>query len=189
METSRRLTWFFHTALALELLTIDPAGELISQPQAEAFLDLDFDAQLAVLLDATWNHVNWADLGTPDLRQVSEWAQRHRDGFAALLCDLTPEQPHRLDLSAGLDHHDTLLARYIYFHDVVENTILFALRETGILSYTRSAGPKARSFAIRSLTLTRFGRPLMRLFLKRTATVGPTPVSPLERLQQSLLSF
>ena len=189
METSRRLTWFFHTALSLELLAVNSKGELCARPRAEAFLELDPEAQLTILIDATWNRVDWSDLGPPDLRQVSEWAQKHKDGFAALLGDLSPQHQHRLDLAPTIDRHDSLLARYIYFHDVVENSILFALRETGLLSYTRGNGPGAKTFSIKTITVSRFGRSVMRLFLKRASGASRTQASPLERLQQSLLSF
>jgi hypothetical protein len=186
--TSRRIAWFYHVARVLDLVRVGEKGELMVRPRAEAFLDLPASAQLAILIDATWNLVPWSQLGTDEMAEVSEWAQLHRDGFAALLADLSPDQECPLDLDASFDRQDALLARYIYFHDVVEAAILFAMREMGLLNYAAFPDEVPRPFNLQSITLTRFGRQVMRLFTRRAFRGAAPEASPLRRLQQSLLS-
>jgi len=186
MESCRRVNWFFHLARILDLVRTNGKNALELTPLAEAFLDLESDVQLTIILDATWNRISWAELGASDSRRVSKWAQEHRDGFAALLADLSPNREWVLDPDPGIDRQDALLARYIIFHEVVENSILFTLRETGVLDYDSEESDADLPLKVNSITMTRFGRQVMRLLTRRAADQGKARQSPLARLQECL---
>ncbi|HUT53443.1 MAG TPA: hypothetical protein VM658_08635 [bacterium] len=188
MAHSRRIRWFFNMALALGMARINDGHALQLAPGADAFLDLDQEQKISVLLDGAWNRMRWADLATPENRRVSAWAQEHRDGFAALLADLNPTREWTPDPDPGTGRNEALLARYIMFHEVVQTHILFILRECAILDY--GAAPKAENGKerIKSLTITRFGRQVMRLFARRGRRDGMAQQSPLQNLRQTLLS-
>ncbi|MFO8055884.1 MAG: hypothetical protein R6V10_01130 [bacterium] len=187
MEASSRVKWFYHLGLTLHLCRVGKKNVMEVTPLAEAFLDLDADTQLAIILDATWNHLNWSDLGMAETRKVSEWAQEHKEGFAALLSDLTPHRHVPLDSDPGVEREEALMARYIYFHDVVENVLLYALRECGVLEYTRRSEGDAQMLQIKSLAMSRFGRQVMRLYARRDAGRGSTAENTLIKLQENLL--
>jgi len=186
LEDSVRVNWFFHLALALGLARVTEAKSLEVPPGVESWLDLKPDTQLAVMIDAAWNLVPWAELANPKLELVSQWAQEHREGFAALLADLAPGREWPLDPDPAADRQDALLARYILFHEAVENAILFALQELGILQYSARKILKPGELKIKAITMTRFGRQAMRLYARRAARDSKAELSPLADLQQCL---
>ncbi len=187
MEYSSRVKWFYYLSLCLRLCRIGKKNTMEVEPLAEAFLDLDADTQLAIILDNTWSRLNWANLGLAETRKVSEWAQEHKEGFAALLGDLSPDQETILDPEPRAEREEALLARYIYFHDVVENTMLYALRECGVLDYTLQDEELTGTLQIKSVTVSRFGRQVMRLYARRAMRSGKSSASPLTKLQENLL--
>ncbi len=189
MAACRRIAWFFNTALALGMARKNSAAIIEPAPGADAFLDLDEEQKIAVLLDGAWNRLRWAKLAVPENRRVSEWAQEHRDGFAALLADLIPDREWALDPDTGADPNEALLARYILFHEVVQTHVLFILRECGVLdcSAALAPGPGQRQ-RIHSVTMSRFGRQVMRLFARRGRRDGRAQAASLQSLQQNLLS-
>lgn len=187
MEGSLRLRWFYHLGLALDLWRVNDRHQLSLLPRAEAFLDLDPESRLSVLLETTWNRIRWSSLGHRESRRVSEWAQDNRLGFAALLAELTPFRESRLDPEPGLVHEDTLLARYVLFHEVVENSVLFALRECGLLDYQFWKQGNKSGLRTRAITINRFGRQVMRLFAKRASRADQDRQDPLAGLQEALL--
>jgi len=189
MADSKRIAWFYNMAMALKLIGLGEKKEITPLPLADAFLDLDPDAQLAVIIDATWNRVSWAELGPSDLARVSEWAQMHRDGFAGLLAELSPEHDWRIDPEAAFDGEDALLAKYIYFHEVVENQVLYALSQTGVISPCYWPPERPGSLEVKSIATSRFGRQVMRLFLKRAERAARPEEHPLIRLRESLLPY
>lgn len=186
MDYSSRVKWFYHLGLTLKLCRIGKKNTMKIEPLAEAFLDLDPNTQLAIILDNTWHHLNWADLGHNETRKVSQWAQEHKEGFAALLADLTPNREIVLDPEPGVEREEALLARYIYFHDVVENTLLYALKECGVLDYAVH-DEDTGALQIKSVTMTRFGRQVMKLYARRAMHWGKSSASPLTKLQENLL--
>ncbi len=187
MEGSARVSWFFHMALEMGLCAVTDDNRLELPPRAEDFLDLCPDTQLALIIDFTWERMPWSCLAAGDDAMISDWAQEHKDGFAALLSGLNPGRTWLLDIEPGRDHREALLARYILFHDVVERNILFAFGQTGILVYERSPDPNGRALNIRSITMTRFGRQVMRLFERRACRSLSPEESPLIRLRECLL--
>ncbi len=186
MNASVRITWFFQMALDLGLATKNQRNVLELTPRAESYLDLEQDTQLALIIDATWNRLSWEELGSSEARRVSRWAQEHKDGFAALLSELPPEREWSLDPEPGVDRQDALLARYVLFHDVVERQIMFALKETGVIDYS-TWNHSPGTLEVKSITVTRFGRQLMRLFTRRVSRELAHRQSPLARLQECLL--
>jgi hypothetical protein len=180
MESCLRVNWFCHLALSLNLIASAPSQTIELRPRAEAFLDLDPDTRLAVMIDGSWNLLDWSRLN-PAAARLARWAHQHRDGFAALLADLTPRREWTLDLDANPDTGDALLARYIDFHPVVTGSILFCLRQMGILDFRRQ-----RSDQIKSLTMTHMGRQAMRLYARRASSGDKLETSPLAALQESL---
>lgn len=187
MDSCRRINWFFHLALDLDLARINCTNELEPTPGTEIFLDLAADTKLAIIIDATWNRISWAELGNKESRRVSKWAQEHRDGFAALLADLPPDQETPLDPDSETDRQETLLARYVLFHEVVDNFIIFSLKETGVLDYLNSTIEQSGTLRTTSITMSRLGRRIMGLFTRRVKELGKTEQSPLAQLQESLL--
>ena len=127
------------------------------------------------------------DRGLGLLRQRLVRAQEHRDGFAALLTDLPPNREWKLDPESENDRHDALLARYILFHDVIENNIIFILRELGMLDYSTWRNESESRILVRSVSINRFGRRVMALFARRAAkSARPRGSTPLDRLQETL---
>jgi hypothetical protein len=189
MRRSLRITWFFYLALELKLVKITKNKALRMEPEAEAFLDLDPDTRLTLILDATWNGIRWAGLGSAEAGRVSEWAQENRDGFAALLADLAPNREWILDPDPEIDRRDALLARYIMFHEVVESAVMFALRETGVLDYDSWESESLKSLQVKSITMTRFGRRVMKHLARDASRRDPLLTGALERLQECLLFY
>lgn len=183
MKSYKTITWFYHLALELGLATKNGKNSLELGAPAEAFLDLEPDVQLTLIIDATWNRISWAALGAGDQARVSRWAQEHRDGFAALMSGLTPNREWVLDPEPGVDRQEALLARYVLFHEVVESQVLFALNQTGILDYS---GTEGEEFRIGAISITRFGRQVMRLFARRSYPSGHRKQGPVDRLQECL---
>jgi hypothetical protein len=187
MYRSRRITWFYRLALELGLVKITKSRTLRLEPEAEDFLDLDPDTRLTMILDATWNGIRWAGLGSAEAGRVSDWAQENRDGFAALLTDLAPNRKWILDPDPDIDRRDALLARYIMFHEVVENSVMFALRETGLLDYESWESDTLTSLQVKSITMTRFGRRVMKHLARDASRRDPLLTGAIERLQECLL--
>jgi len=187
MESSRRIVWFLQTALSLGLVRAGDANTLENTRKAEIYMDLEPETRRTILLDSLWNRTCWGKLSSPDTRRVSEWAWEHRDGFAALLSEIPPNREWKLDPDFSFDRQDALLARYILFHEVVERNVLFGLRETGVLEYAARSKNSPANLDIRSITMTRFGRQVMKLFAKRAARSLAPEWDPLARLQECLL--
>jgi hypothetical protein len=183
----RRIKWFLALARELMLVRVGDKGFFEITSAVEPFLDLDPDSRIALILGFTWSSVPWPELGPRPNLKVSRWAQDHRDGFAALLSELTPDHEWRLDPDPAADRQDSLLARYILFHRVVEDVILFSLRECGLLKYKLDPASKGAERHVRSITINRFGRQVMRHFSRQAGRPDHTFANPLARLQEVLL--
>ncbi len=186
MERSVRITWFMQMGLTLGLLKIKRGDALQADALAGCFLDLDPDAQFALLMEATWNRIAWRDLGAREPRRLSDWAMEHRDGFAALLSDLPAGRDWSPRPTSDYGQQDVLLARYIYLHAVVETRILYALTELGIMEARMDQEPGGHpdSATLSSLSMTRIGKLVMTMLTRRaTASEGGrrAPVAALEK--------
>ena len=186
MDASRRVMWFYWLSLALGLCERTGDNVFRTTKKAEAFLDLGPETRLAVIIENTWNGLGWEKLGTADSERISRWAQEHRGGFAALLAELIPNRDWNLDPDPDLDRNDALLARYILFHDVVENNVLFCLSECGLVSYNCWNTDGEPRMMIKSMSTSRFGRQVFALFARQASRQGPKWTDPLEQLQECL---
>lgn len=167
MEDSRRVSWFLRLAESLDLVRVD-GGVITMAKRSEYYLDLDPVTRLAIMIEGLWNRLPWDRLGAPAERKLSQWACEHRDGFASLLADLTPGHEWMIDLSPEGEDPDALLSRYLVYHQVVSDHLLFALRELGLLDFSAR-----REGLARSLTLSRLGRRVFSLYAGRARAGAP----------------
>ena len=167
MEDSRRVSWFLRLAESIDLVRV-AGGAITMSKRSEYYLDLDPVTRLAVMIDGLWNRLPWDRLGDPADRKLSLWACEHRDGFASLLADLSPGREWLVDLNPEGDDPDALLSRFLAYHPVVGDYVLFALRELGLLDFSvRHQG------LVRSLTITRLGRRVFSLYAGRARSTSP----------------
>jgi len=180
MEDSRRISWFLRLAEGLDLVRAGADGRIELQKRAEIFLDLDARTRLAIMIDGAWNRMDWGRLGDPAAGRLSHWAFEHRAGFAALLADLPASREWMTDPNPEGDEPDALLTRFLAYHRVVSDQLLFALRELGLLDATRG-----RAGAVRSLTLTRLGRRAFNLYARRSRRVAAPEAGTVESLRDA----
>jgi len=170
-DSSRRLNLFYHIARNLDLFLIGSDFGLMLTPRVELFLEMDSDQQIVVLLDALWNRVRWSELQRFGSNSFAGWAQEQRGGFAELLSRLPVNSFVRISGADIQDRNIKLLANYLTIYEVVEEVIMFGLKELGILDYQlETNGDKyleRNHRGINSLLLTGFGKKVMRYFARR----------------------
>jgi len=170
-EQSRRLTIFYGLGRSLDLFVVGSEMELLPTPRAERFLELNLDSQFVVVLDALWNRVRWSELQSSGAQGFAGWAQERRSGFAELLSRLPAGVESAISGAIHNDRLTRMLANYFTLFDVVENRILFALKELGILEYGRLCG-REPGFSrnqrhIVAISLTKFGKKIMKYLARK----------------------
>jgi len=168
---SQRLSLFYQLGRCLDLFIVGPDLELMLTPRAELFLELNPDQKLVVLIDALWNRLRWSELENFGGRGFSGWAQDNRGGFAELLSRLPADSPAPLVGPLAQDRFSRMLANYLNLFELVENRIMFALKEMGMADYEFKSGRD--HYSIRShrgiafITLTKFGKKIMKYLARK----------------------
>jgi len=170
-EQSRRLSIFYCLGRSLDLFVVGSELELLPAPRAERFLELELDQQFVVVLDALWNRVRWSELQSLGAQGFAGWAQERRSGFAELLSRLPAGVDCAISGAVHNDRQTRVLANYFTLFDVVENRILFALKEMGILEYGRHSG-RGPGFSRNQrgavvISLTKFGKKIMKYLARK----------------------
>ncbi len=186
----RRLNLFYHLGRSLDLFLVGQSSQLLVTPRSERFLALDLDQQLVILLDALWNRVRWSELQRFGANTFAGWAQEQRGGFAELLSRVPADTTWPITGSGNKDRYAQMLLSYLGIYEVVENLIMFGLKEMGILYYElEQDGDRflARDHrGIKSIIVTRFGRKVMR-YLTRKARDEMGVESLMDLLEEGLL--
>jgi len=189
-DQSRRLNLFYHLARNLDLFLIGQSSQLLITPRAGRFLDLDSDRQLVILTDALWNRVRWSELQRFGANGFAGWAQEQRGGFAELLSRLPANTLWPISGGGIQDRQTRILLSYLSIYEVVENLIMFGLKEMGILDYqlsqTRDPYLVRNHRGIKCILLTEFGKKVMR-YLARKAREEMGVESLMDLLEEGLI--
>ena len=189
-DQCRRLTLFYHLGRNLDLFLLGQSFHLMTTKKAELFLEMNADQQLTVLIDALWNRVRWTELQRSGVNGFANWAQEQRGGFAELLCRIPTDTPWHISGAHLQDHQTRMLAKYLTFYEVVENMIMFGLREMAILDYQFQPAKKPylvqNNRGIKTISLTGFGKKVMR-YLARKARNETGVESLIDLLEESFV--